>query len=97
MIVTHRSSTRLRNEPPPLEDVKSVWIEDGAWIGDNATILKGVRVGRGAVVATHAVVTKDVPPHTVVAGNPARVVKELNPSKGQWNQLSPFTEASVVR
>ena len=38
---------------------------------------KGVTIGRGAVVATHAVVTKDVPPYTIVAGNPARVVKVL--------------------
>ena len=87
----------MRHDPPPLEDIQSIWIEDGAWIGDNATILKGVRVGQGSVVATHAVVTKDVPSYTVVAGNPARVVKKLNASKGQWNQLSPFTEASVVR
>jgi len=88
-------SARLRNEPPLLEDVKSVWIEDGAWIGDNATILKGVRVGRGAVVAAHAVVTKDVPPHTVAAGNPARVVKELNPSEDSRNRVAEMVEANV--
>lgn len=54
-----------------------VVIEDDVWIGEYALILKGVRVGKGAVVAAHAVVTKDVPPMTVVAGNPARVVKEI--------------------
>lgn len=53
-------------------------IEDDVWIGFKATILKGVTIGRGAVVAAGSVVTKDVPPFTVVAGNPARVVRELH-------------------
>jgi len=69
---------RMQNEPSRPEDVKSIWIEDHAWIGEGATILKGVRVGQAAVVAAHAVVTKDVPSYTVVAGNPARVVKSLH-------------------
>lgn len=54
-----------------------VVIEDDVWIGEYAAIMKGVTVGKGAVVAAHAVVTRDVPPYTIVAGNPARVVKEL--------------------
>ncbi len=49
-----------------------------SWIGVNATILPGVTVGEGAIVAAGAVVTKDVPPRTLVAGVPARIVKELN-------------------
>ena len=52
-------------------------IEDDVWIGSAAVITDGVRVGKGAVVAAGAVVTKDVPPHTVVAGVPARVIKEI--------------------
>lgn len=48
-----------------------------AWIGMNCIIMKGVTVGRGAIVAANSVVTKDVPPFTIVAGNPAKVVKEL--------------------
>lgn len=52
-------------------------IEDHAWISFGATILKNVRIGEGAIVAACAVVTKDVPPFTVVAGNPAVVVKNL--------------------
>lgn len=58
---------------PPL-DVRPVWIDDDVWIGFNATILKGVRIGAGAVVAPGALVTRDVPPGVTVAGNPARVV-----------------------
>ncbi|MDR1896632.1 MAG: acyltransferase [Prevotellaceae bacterium] len=57
-------------------------IEDYVWIGVNVSILQGVKIGKGAVVATGAVVTKDVEPYTVVAGIPAKVIgersKELN-------------------
>ncbi|MDB9521111.1 acyltransferase [Dolichospermum circinale CS-1225] len=55
-----------------------LFIEDDVWIGFNSTILKGVKIGRGAIVAAGSVVTKDVPPFLVVAGNPAKIVKELN-------------------
>ena len=54
-----------------------VVIEDNVWIGEFAAIMKGVTIGRGSVVGCHCVVTKDVPPYSVVAGNPARVVKSL--------------------
>lgn len=54
-----------------------VIIEDKVWIGENAVILKGVRIGQCSVVASGAVVTKDVPPYSVVAGVPARVIKTL--------------------
>jgi len=51
-------------------------IKDHVWIGARVTIVKGVTIGEGAVVAAGAVVTKDIPPHTMVAGVPAKVVKE---------------------
>lgn len=52
-------------------------ISDRVWIGFNSTILKGVTVGRASVIAAGSVVTKDIPSFSVVAGNPARVVREL--------------------
>lgn len=55
-----------------------VRICDKAWIGFNAIVLKGVTIGEGAIVAAGAVVTKDVAPYTIVAGNPARVVRALS-------------------
>ena len=56
-----------------------VVIEDDVFIGARAIILRGVRVGAGSVVGAGAVVTHDVPPMVVVAGNPAQVVRQLNP------------------
>lgn len=56
---------------------EGIIIEDDVWLGAGAVITDGVRVGRGSVVAAGAVVTKDVPPHTVVAGVPARPIKTL--------------------
>ena len=50
-------------------------IGDGAWIGMRAMIMPGLRIGEGAIIASGAIVTKDVEPYTVVAGNPAKVVK----------------------
>lgn len=55
-----------------------VVISDDAWIGLNSIILKGVKIGKGAIVGAGSVVTKNVPDMTVVAGNPARIIKSLD-------------------
>lgn len=53
-----------------------VVIGDNVWIGDKVTVLPGVTIGDGAVIAANAVVTKDVPAYSVVAGNPAKIIKQ---------------------
>lgn len=57
---------------------KPIKVCDFAWIGADSVILPGVTIGKGAVVAAGAVVTKDVPDNAVVAGIPAKVIKSLN-------------------
>jgi acetyltransferase-like isoleucine patch superfamily enzyme len=59
------------------EKPKKVKIERGAWIAAGAIILPGVTVGKGSIVSAGSVVSRDVPPFTLVAGNPARAIKNL--------------------
>src|SRR5579859_1274358 len=63
-----------------------VVIEDNVWIATGAVIIgaRGLRIGIGSVVGANAVVTADVPPHSMVVGNPARVVKRYDPAFHQW-------------
>ena len=57
------------------EDDLDVVIEDDVWVGTGAIILKGVTIGRGSIIAAGALITKDVPPYSIVGGVPARVIK----------------------
>lgn len=70
----HGIYDRVHRDP----EIKPVILEDNVWVGDHATVLKGVTIGKNSIVAARAVVVKDVPPNVVVAGNPAKVVKELD-------------------
>lgn len=72
-----------------LENGKSnpVIIEDDAWVATRAMILKGVRIGKGAVVAAGSVVTKDVPDYTLVGGVPAKVIKKIHHSSKTTHTL----------
>ena len=70
-----RPMTSITNEEKSPEDDKDVIFEGDNWIGANVTILRGVTIGEGAIVAAGAVVTKNVPPYTIVGGCPARVIK----------------------
>ena len=71
-------------EPPSAQPVT---IEDDVLIGANAVVLEGVRVGKGAIVAAGAVVTKDVEPYTVVAGTPARKIKDVKDVAGDKKEI----------
>lgn len=64
----------------PLVTKGPVIIEDNVWIGDKATILPGVRIGRGSIIGANAVVVKSVPPHSLVGGNPATVRRIMHPA-----------------
>lgn len=64
---------------------EGIQIEDDVWIGSGAIITDGVHIGKGAVIAAGAVVTKDVPPHTVVGGVPAKVIKQITVQNTEQN------------
>ncbi|EKU91622.1 DapH/DapD/GlmU-related protein [Bacteroides oleiciplenus] len=62
---------------------RPIVIEDKVWIGIGATILPGIKIGYGAVIGAGSVVTKEVPPMTIVAGNPARIIKNIKTTKNK--------------
>ena len=59
-------------------------IENECWIGANVVIVAGVTIGKHSVIAAGAIVTKDIPPYSVAAGNPARVIKQYDAGQGAW-------------
>ena len=65
---------------------KEIKVEDEVWIGANAVVTAGVTVGKHAVVAAGSIVTKDVPAYSIVAGNPARVIKRYNFETKTWEK-----------
>ncbi|MEM8713060.1 MAG: acyltransferase [Planctomycetota bacterium] len=71
-----------------------VVIEDDCWIGAGATILAGVRIGRGSIVAAGAVVARDIPPRTIVGGVPARVLKYRNKDEGERRMQAAVRSAN---
>jgi acetyltransferase-like isoleucine patch superfamily enzyme len=70
-------AARLRNQSFAIEEARPVRIGKNVWIGTGAIVLRGVTIGDGSVVAAAAVVTRDVPPDTLVAGNPATVIRSI--------------------
>jgi acetyltransferase-like isoleucine patch superfamily enzyme/SAM-dependent methyltransferase len=76
---------------------KPVVVKDNAWIGFGASILKGVTVGTGAIVAAKAVVTKDVAPYTIVGGNPARFIGYVPRGRWTWEDTIQAMQADPHR
>jgi len=75
-----------RGEPAPVR------IGNNVWLGDHATVLKGVTIGDNSVVAARAVVTRDVPANVVVAGSPAKVIQELDPDRGFRTRMDYYAD-----
>ena len=71
-------------EPPSAQPVV---VEDDVLVGANAVILEGIRIGKGSVVAAGAIVTKDVPENSVVAGSPARIIKAVDSQTADKTQI----------
>lgn len=78
-----------------------VTLEDNVWIGDRVTVCKGVTIGTNSVVGAGSVVVQDIPANVVAAGNPARVVKPLDPdtpikTRAQWYQSYPDLTGALI-
>ncbi len=66
---------------------KPVFIGDRVWIGEQVCILPGVKIGEGAIVGAGSIVTRDVPANSIVAGNPAKIVRVFNAESGAWQRV----------
>ena len=62
-------------------------IEDEVWIGANVVVVAGVTIGKHSVVAAGSIVTKSIPPYSVVVGNPAKIIKQYNPQTQIWERV----------
>jgi carbonic anhydrase/acetyltransferase-like protein (isoleucine patch superfamily) len=82
----------LYNRIAPCPNPAPIVIEENAWIGDHAMITKGVTIGHNSIVGAGAVVVNDVPPNSIAAGNPAKVVKELDPEIGFTTRAAWFKD-----
>ena len=74
-LCAHRENRHIEFDKP-----QPVFIEENVWVGFEAVILPGVRIGRGAIIGSKSVIFEDVPPYAVVVGNPGRVVRMLEPT-----------------
>lgn len=75
--------------PPSRQKVncKQIVISDNVWIGANCVVTAGVTIGKHSVIGAGSVVTKDIPPYSVAAGNPARVIKQYDNDSGLWERV----------
>ena len=71
---------------------EAVSIEKNVWIGDSAIVCKGVTIGENSIIGAGAVVVKDIPPNVIAAGNPARIVKHLDPSETLTKRAHWFSD-----
>jgi tetrahydrodipicolinate N-succinyltransferase len=75
---------------------KPVTLADNVWVGDGATVCKGVTIGENSIIGAGALVTSDVPANCVAAGNPAQVVKQLDPQKEIVTRAHLFRDVKAL-
>jgi lipopolysaccharide O-acetyltransferase len=77
-------------EIPPIKrnyDIKLVIIEDNVWIGESVSILPGVCIGKGSIIGANSVVTRNIPPHVIAVGIPAKPIKHYNFENKKWEKI----------
>lgn len=77
---------------PPVAPPSPVVIEENVWIGFDSVILPGVRIGKGSIIGCKSVVAENVPPYSVLVGNPARLLRTLEPDDHERNRAQAFAE-----
>lgn len=92
--ISHGTYSGIGNHSSPLEapaarllTSKQVVIEDNVWIGEFVSILPGVTIGKGSIIGSNSVITKSVPPFSIVVGNPGQVIKEYSFDKLSWQSI----------
>ncbi len=78
--ILHLASQDLNRQLLPTDKPSPVIIQDNVWIGFDSVILPGVRLGRGSVIGCKTIISKDVPPYAIMVGNPARLIRFLEPN-----------------
>lgn len=68
-------------------NISEVIIEDNVWLGEFVSVLPGVNIGKGAIIGSNSVVTKDIPPNTIAVGSPAKVIKKYNFEIKKWEKI----------
>ena len=90
VVITDSDWHGIYDRAKPVGNTKPVVFEDNVWIGDSAIICKGVTIGKNSIIGAGAVVTKNVPPNSIYAGNPAKLVKTLDDA--EFNTRANFLE-----
>ena len=83
----------IYNRARPFRCTKPIAIGNNVWVGDSAIVCKGVSIGDNSVIGAGSVVTRDVPANTVVAGNPARPIREINPRRRMITREALFADS----
>ncbi|WP_300457047.1 acyltransferase [Desulfobacula sp.] len=83
-----------RSLPP--EVASPVTLEENVWVGDSAIVCKGVTIGKNSIVGAGSVVTSDIPANVIAAGNPAKIVKQLDPDKPMITRKDRFADADKM-
>lgn len=83
----------IYNRIRPFRCTKPVIIENNVWLGESVIVNKGVRIGENSVIGAGSVVTKNIPANSIAAGNPARVIKSINPNRRMLRRELLFKDA----
>jgi acetyltransferase-like isoleucine patch superfamily enzyme len=86
----------IYNRAEPVGNTKPIELKDNVWIGDRAIVGKGVTIGENSIVAAGSVVVKDVPSNVIVGGNPAKIIKDLDPTKESLTRIDLFQDPDAL-